>query len=223
VSLGYSGWLTAMLVQYTRETRAVRAEAERRQPELFRTSKGGPERRSFEYRSRAMLLGLPLVHIRYVPPNEDSGPALGWIAVGDRAVGVLFALGALAAGGVSVGSVSVGVVAVGGVSLGVLSLGGVAFGFLVLGSLAAGVFALGAFALGWTGASGAIAVAHDFALGGLALAEHPNDAAARAFAVEHHISAVFYSLLLLVFILAVLPTALLAWRTRRRRTPPVNG
>lgn len=219
LSLGYSGWLTAMLVRYTRETRSVRAEAERRQPELFRGPEGAASRRPFEYRSRATLLGLPLVHVRYTPPTEDSGPALGWIAVGDRAVGVLFALGGLAAGGVSVGSVSVGVLAVGGVSLGVLSLGGVAFGFLALGSLAAGVFALGAFALGWTAASGAVAAARDYALGGLALAEHPNDAAARAFATEHHTAAVFYSLLLLVFILSVVPTALIAWRTRRSTAP----
>jgi hypothetical protein len=117
----------------------------------------------------------------------------------------------------------VGIVAVGGVSLGVVSLGGVAFGVLVLGSLAAGVFALGAFALGWTGASGAIAVARHFALGGLAIADHPNDSAAAAFASEHHLAAVFYSLLTLVFILAVVPTAFVAWRTRRSSPPSLTG
>ena len=145
---------------------------------------------------------------------------MGWVAIGDRAVGILFAMGAFAMGTVSVGSVSVGVVAVGGVSLGVVSLGGVAFGFLVLGSLAAGVFALGAFAIGWAGSSGGIAVARHFALGGLAIAEHPNDPAAAAFAAEHHLGAVFYSLLALVFILAVVPTAFAAWLTRRRSTSP---
>jgi RNA polymerase sigma factor (sigma-70 family) len=222
VSLSYSAWLTVMIARFTRETRSVRAEAERRQPELFRERQASSIGRSFEYRSRATLLGLPLLHIRHAPPPENSGPAMGWVAIGDRAIGVFFAMGALAAGGVSVGSVSVGVVAVGGVSLGVLSLGGVAFGFLVLGSLAAGVFALGGFALGWTGASGAIAVAHDFALGGLAMAKHPNDAAAQVFATDHHLAAVFYGLLTLVFILAVVPTALAAWVTRKRGTPRLS-
>jgi RNA polymerase sigma factor (sigma-70 family) len=224
IALGYSVWLSVTIARYTRETRLVRAEEERRQPELFRQAQAGLARRAFEYRSRATLLGLPLVHIRYAPPQEDSGPALGWIAVGDRAVGVLFALGAMSAGGVSVGTVSVGVVAVGAVSVGVVSLGGVAFGLLALGSLAAGGVALGAFSIGWTGALGAVAVARDFALGGLAIAEHPNDAVAQAFAVEHHLAAVFYSLLALVFILAVVPTAFLAWRTRMRgNSTPTSG
>jgi RNA polymerase sigma factor (sigma-70 family) len=216
VALGYSAWLSVTIARYTRETRLVRNEEERRQPELFHRAQAGVARPAFEYRSRATLLGLPLVHIRYTPPHEDSGPALGWIAVGDRAVGVLFALGAMSAGGVSVGTISVGVIAVGAVSVGMVSLGGVAFGLLVVGSLAAGVVAIGAFSIGWTSALGAVAVARDFALGGIAIAEHPNDAAARAFAVEHHLGAVFYSLLAVIFILAVVPTAFLAWRTRRR-------
>jgi len=219
VSLGYSVWLVVMCARYTGETRVVRWEEERRRPELFHPEQAPFSRPVFEYRSRTALFGLPLVHIRYTPPHEGSGPALGWIAVGDRAVGVLFALGAMAAGGVSVGSVSVGVVAVGGVSVGLVSLGGVAFGVLALGTLAAGVIALGAFSIGWTGASGAVAFAHDFALGGLAIAEHANDPVAETFATQHHLGAFFYSLLILLFILAVVPTAFLAWRTRRRTSP----
>ncbi len=219
VAVGYGSWLLAMTARYTRQMRAVRAEEKRRRPELFGGTTAGAGGSAFEYRSRTTLLGLPLLHVRTAAPHENAGPALGWIAVGDRAVGVLFALGAMAAGGVSVGSVSVGVISVGGVSLGVLSLGGVALGLFAFGSLAVGLFALGAFALGWTGAAGAIAVAHDLALGGLAIAEHPNDAAARAFAAEHHVGAVFYGLLAAVFVLAVVPTAFLAWRTRRPDGP----
>ena len=159
-----------------------------------------------------------------MPADVDAGPAVGWVAIGDRAVGVLFALGALAAGGVSVGSVSAGVVAVGGVSVGLVSLGGVSVGLLVLGSVAVGVVALGGLSYGWTAALGAVAVARDFAFGGLAIGEHANDAAARAFAVEHHLGTTFYVLLAAVFVLAVLPNALLAWRTRRRSGPsPQSG
>jgi len=217
--VGYSGAQVLMMWRFTRETRVVRAAAQELEPERFTEKQRASNGRAFEYRSRAKLLGIPLVHIRYTPPHEDSGPALGWIAVGDRAVGVLFALGAMAAGTVSVGSVAVGVVAVGGASLGVISLGGTAFGVLALGTMAAGVFALGAFAFGWTGASGAIAVAHTFALGRVALGEHPNDEAALVFASQHHVATVFYSLLALCFLLAVLPTAFIAWRTRRRSSP----
>jgi RNA polymerase sigma factor (sigma-70 family) len=223
VGLGYGLWIVVMLARYTLETRRVRAEQRRLHPELFaeRTLGSGA---AFEYRSRATLLGLPLVHVRYVPAEVDAAPALGWIAVGDRAVGILFALGAMAFGGVSVGSVSAGVIAVGGVSLGVVSLGAVSVGILVLGSIAAGVVAIGAFSLGWKFSMGAVAAAKDLALGGLAIGEHENDAAARAFAVDHHLGTTFYVLLAAVFVLAVLPTAFLAWRTRRRRGPsPQSG
>jgi RNA polymerase sigma factor (sigma-70 family) len=219
LAVGYSGWLVVMLFRYTRETRLVRAEEERCHPELFQHTEAPAARRPFEYRSRATLLGLPLLHVRYTPPPGDAGPALGWIAVGDRAVGVLFALGALAAGGVSVGSVSVGIVAVGGVSVGLVSLGSVAFGVLVLGSVAAGVIVFGAFSIGWTCALGGVAVAHDVALGGLAIGDHANDSVAQSFAEQHHLGIVFYLLLSLVFILAVGPTVFLAWWTRRRSIP----
>lgn len=217
VLIVYSGWTVAMMWHFTKETRLVRAAAQELEPERFRhqDASNGP---AFEYRSRAALLGIPLLHFRYTPASSDRGPALGWIAVGDRAVGVLFALGAMAAGTVSVGSVAVGVVAVGGVSFGVISLGGTALGILAFGTMAAGIFALGAFAFGWTGASGAVAAAHEFALGRLALGQHPNDAAALAFASQYHVETVFYLLLILCFLLAVPPTAFIAWKTRRRNS-----
>jgi RNA polymerase sigma factor (sigma-70 family) len=216
-AVGYSVWLPVMLLRYTKETRQVRAEEERLYPELFHTSYGASAGRLLEYRSSATMLGLPLLHVRY------AGTAVGWIAIGDRAVGVLFAMGAVAVGGVSVGSASAGIIAVGGVSVGVISLGSVAYGIFALGTLAAGVVALGALAVGWTGASGAIAVAHDYALGGVAIAEHPNDAVASAFAGQHHLAFVFYFSLALIFILAVGPTSLMAWWTRRLRSSSSMG
>jgi len=219
VSIGYALWLTVMMARDTRETRRVRAEERTLHPELFGSSGPVSPRTAFEYRSRATFLGLPLVHVRYAPAEVDAAPALGWIAVGDRAVGLLFALGAMAAGGVSVGSVSTGLVAVGGASLGLVSLGGAAFGLLVLGSLATGIVSLGAVSLGWTAALGAVAAARGHALGGLAVGAHANDAAARAFAADHHLGTVFYGLLAAVFVLAVLPASVLAWRTRRRAGP----
>jgi hypothetical protein len=113
-----------------------------------------------EYRSKAQLLGLPLIHIVTGTPGRGRGVATGWIAVGDIALGVLFAVGGVAVGGFSVG----------GVSLGLLGFGGVALGFAAVGGFAAGVLALGGAAFGGYAAIGGLAIAGEYAMGGLALA-----------------------------------------------------
>ncbi len=69
----------------------------------------------------------------------------------------------------------------GGFGLGVFSFAGAAFGVWAVGGVAAGYLASGGAALGWLGACGGAAVAHDFAVGGAAAAQHVNDVAARAF------------------------------------------
>ena len=119
-----------------------------------------------QYTSRTRVLGLPLVHVAIGGTDGATrGIARGWIAVGDIAFGVLFALGGVAVGGVSVG----------GASLGVLSVAGAAFGVWALGGLAVGVFALGGAAFAWWAADGGLAVATEFARGGEASARHVND------------------------------------------------
>lgn len=118
-----------------------------------------------EFRSRASLFGLPLVHVtvgRVVDGQLRRGIATGWIAVGDVAFGVLFACGGVAVGGLSVG----------GASLGALSLGGLAIGLGAMGGLAVGLVAAGGAAFAWYLALGGLAVARDTAFGGLALARH---------------------------------------------------
>lgn len=142
--------------------------------------------RSFEYRSRWTLLGLPLIHIR-MQQTGDAGqtlPAVGWIAMGNIACGGLFAFGGLTLAPVCLGGGAVGLLAMGGAGLGVFSFAGLAFGVWAVGGVAAGYLASGGVALGWLGACGGAAVAHDFAVGGAAAAQHVNDAAARAF-VQH--------------------------------------
>jgi hypothetical protein len=118
-----------------------------------------------EYRSSATLLGLPLVHVAVggmVDGRYRRGIATGWIAIGDVAIGALFAIGGVAIGGISLGGAALGLLAMGGASLGVLALGG----------LEVGVVALGGGALAWYVAIGGLAIARDYALGGLALARH---------------------------------------------------
>jgi zinc protease len=116
-----------------------------------------------EYRSSASFLGLPLVHIAtgaLIHGRYRRGVATAWFAVGDIAIGVLFACGGVALGGISLG----------GAAIGLLPIGGFAFGLLALGGLALGIVAVGGAALAWYAAIGGLALAHHYALGGVALA-----------------------------------------------------
>ena len=168
------------------------------------------------YRSRSSLLGLPLIDINvsdpvFAPnssPAERPAPkqARGWIAIGDKADGILLAIGGIARGGVAIGGFALGVISAGGVSIGLLSFGGLAIGALALGGGAIGGIALGGGAIGWQAGGGLAiawdvacggaaiahhaafgggALAHDFAVGGGASANHANDAAAHA-VLDHH-------------------------------------
>lgn len=127
------------------------------------------------YRSKAALLGLPLVDIAIGPPAGETafrrGVARGWIAVGDIAFGPLLAVGGIAAGGLTIG----------GLAVGLLDLAGLAVGVYTLGGLSAGFWAAGGLALGWFGAVGGGAISHAHAVGGMAVAPHANDAIARAY------------------------------------------
>lgn len=101
---------------------------------------------AYEYRSRVMILGLPLVHI-HTKRSGRPRVAKGIIAIGDIAIG-LVAIGALALGGISIGAVSLGMLALGGLALGGMSLGGLAIGLIAIGGLAVGQIAMGGLALG---------------------------------------------------------------------------
>jgi zinc protease len=171
------------------------------------------------WRSRRTILGLPLIDVYFADPDRYSAAAWkvsgqrapaarGWIAIGERAYGVIFAFGNIAVGGIALGGISAGVIALGGLGLGVLtiaglavgvaSFGGLAVGVVSLGGLAVGVGAVGGMAIGywalgggaiaWRAARGGLAWAHDYADGGRSRAVyaiHAGDAAARAF-IEHH-------------------------------------
>jgi len=70
-----------------------------------------PARPAWEYRSRFVLLGLPFIHVRVSGGLTAPGtPVKAWIAGGDHAMGVLFAMGSLAIAPVSIGGLAVGVV-----------------------------------------------------------------------------------------------------------------
>lgn len=141
------------------------------------------------YQSRARLLGLPLVCVRFsgamgIGDMKGRRAAVGWIAIGDKAYGIVFASGSFAVGGIAFGAVGIGLVSFGGLALGALALGGGAIGWWALGGAAIGWLSFGGMAVAWKAAMGGMAVAHEFALGGLAVGEQVNNELAKAFVAD---------------------------------------
>ncbi len=145
--------------------------------QIFLGIRIGLRGKAFEYRSRAGLLGWPLVHVNlgaHARPRQLR-TAKGWLAIGDTALGF-----------VAIGSRAAGVFAFGGAALGVVSFAGVSAGALAFGGIALGVSASGGVAVAWHEALGGLAVARDFAAGGYAIARHVIDGATSdPIAVEH--------------------------------------
>ncbi len=187
ITLAYAVFIFISSWQFSRRFSKMRVEEQRLHPEAFAPAGNGylfcePK----EYRSRAMLFGLPLVHIRMGKlQGQKLQPAIGWIACGEVAYGILFASGAVAVGGISVGGAGIGILSFGGFSLGLLAFGGFAIGGMALGGAAIGWIASGGLAVAWHAALGGMAVAHEIALGGGALANHANDAVARNFFLHY--------------------------------------
>jgi RNA polymerase sigma factor (sigma-70 family) len=172
--------------RHNRTMMRLREEEQQRHPELFQAK---PPLETFEYRSRATLFGLPLVHWRSFGkmrrPGEKIQPAIGWIACGEKAYGILYASGGIAVGGISTGGLSIGLLSFGGLSIGLLAFGGFAIGAVALGGGAIGLVASGGMALGWHAAMGGMVAAHELACGGAALGNHVNDSVAREFFLRH--------------------------------------
>ncbi len=166
------------------------------------------------YRSSATFLGLPLIDICVSDPGSSSSEsptpprrhARGWIAIGDRADGVLLAIGGVARGFIAMGGIAIGCVSSGGLAIGLCSFGGLAIGAVAFGGLGIGGLAFGGGAIGWQAcgggalawdvavggaavahhaAHGGAAIAHDIALGGGVSALHANDDVAKAFFEGH--------------------------------------
>jgi RNA polymerase sigma factor (sigma-70 family) len=146
-------------------------------------AKGGkvkPAKSVWEYRSKFTLLGLPFIHIRVTSGLAIAAtPVKAWIAAGNQAAGLLFAFGGVAIAPVSMGGFAIGLISFGGGSVGLLSLGGFSLGVWAFGALAFGWQVFGACAIAWHAASGGVAIAHDFAGGGIAHALQANNEAAR--------------------------------------------
>jgi hypothetical protein len=147
-----------------------------------------------------------------------------WIAVGSsHAVGVLFASGGLAIAPFSFGGMAIGLMPFGAISIGVFSLGAISFGIWALGGAAIGWQVCCGCGLAWNAALGGIVAAHDFAMGGIAIARQTNNAIAQRFfdqdlffkianVLSHH-----NLLLMLAWIIPVSLQSRVIARARRRR------
>jgi len=137
---------------------------------------------AWEYCSKTKFLGLPLVHIRIGDRFDHlRGPVKAWIAMGNFAIGGLFAFGGVAAAPICIGGSIFGVVSFGGIAAGVFSLGGISLGACAFGAIAIGWQAYGACAVGWLAAAGNFVFSHGFALGDVARGAQVNTDAARDF------------------------------------------
>ena len=186
----------------------------------MRAAQGGPPTHFREFRSAATLFGWPLYHVRYGTPPVDAPPVRGWVAVGDRATGLLFAMGNVSCGLVSVGVVATGGLCVGGVAFGLVPMAAVALGVLPLGGAAFGMLSIGGFSAGWAGAVGGLAIARDFAAGGFAIAQHANDAIAHEWLAAWLPPWLFPTLLALIAVLSIVPALIFASRQRRHFKTP---
>jgi len=218
--ISYIVALTESIVRFNREIRVIRTEEARRtgaKPMVNRAALW----QTYEYISPWRYLGLPLVHIRTGrAEGEKLRPAIGWIAIGDLSIGILFSMGGIAFGGISLGGASVGLLGIGGVTLGALSLGGAAFGWWASGGMAVGWLAHGGFAAGWHAAMGGLAVAHEFAMGGTAHSLHANNEIAQAALANLPFFAAANALMKNPFWLATiswLPMMLVIWQGMRVR------
>lgn len=180
--LVYVAVILALVFRFNAAQRRIRREeAVHRTPEMVQMAqRKAMAWQTFDYKSKARFLGLPLLHVRTGRRAEEKLiPACGWIAIGDLAIGVI-AIGGVAVGILSIGGIGVGALALGGVALGLVSFGGVALGIAAAGGgLAIGYLAHGGCSIAWHAAEGGLAWARDFAIGGRAFADHSNDEAAR--------------------------------------------
>lgn len=208
-------WLTFAALNRIRE---LRAQERIFQPEAFTREVDQKHSKKREYKSALTLCGIPLMHFQFGTPEFGEPAAIGWIAGGSKAYGVIFAWGLIAVAPISVGVISVGIFTIGAVGIGIFSVGAVAIGFLAFGSSAIAYKAYASLSsLGWESAfSDGFSIAKDAAIGPLAYANEVNN----EIAYEISDLALFsqsYQWILVAIILFVIGPAYLHFKNVRKR------
>ncbi len=93
--------------------------------------------KSYEYKSKTTIFGIPLVHVN-VGGRFRTSVAKGIVAIGDVSIGVV-AIGGVAFGLFTIGGIAIGALAIGGVAIGGVAIGGVAIGGIAIGAVAIGI------------------------------------------------------------------------------------
>jgi hypothetical protein len=217
---GY-GVMTARLLK---GMRALRTAERLRRPDLFASTDDQPGSRKGEYKSRLAFLGLPLVHVKFAMPEEGDKPAVGWIAAGDRAYGLLFAWGGFVVAPISVGIVSCGLFTVGAVGFGLIGMGTVGIGLLGIGASAIGYKAYGSLsAMGWESAfSQGFSIAKEAAIGPVAYAEQINNELAASILDLSMADQSYAAILGFITILVIVPVVWYARVVRKRMRKPAG-
>lgn len=120
----------------------------------------------YEYKSKRLLFGLPLVHINI---GRGLKKAKGIFAVGKISYGVV-SVGFISFGILSFGFMSIGLISLALLAIGVLlAVGTISVGTFSIGAISIGIFSFGAVAIGKY-AVGAASIASDIAIGDYAKA-----------------------------------------------------
>lgn len=214
--IGFVVGYIVLTVRLLKSSRALRTAERLRRPDLFESPDDQRGSKKGEYRSRITLLGVPLVHAKFAMAEEGEPPAIGWIAAGHKAYGLLFAWGGFAVAPVSVGIVSLGVVTVGAVGIGLVGMGTVGIGLLAMGATAVGYKAYASLsALGWESAfSQGFSIAKHAAVGPIAYAEQVNNDIAASLS---NLSTVNQTFAMILGVMAVLVIAPVVWYSRAVR------
>ncbi|MDA7633349.1 sigma-70 family RNA polymerase sigma factor [bacterium] len=222
--VGFIAGYGVMTARLLKGMRALRTAERLRRPDLFASTDDQPGSRKGEYKSRLTFLGLPLFHAKFAMPEEGDKPAVGWVAAGDRAYGLLFAWGGFVVAPISVGIVSIGILSVGAVGFGVVGLGTVGVGLLAIGASAIGYKAYGTMSgLGWESAfSQGFSIAKEAAIGPIAYAEQINNELAASILNLSMADQSFATILGIMAILVIVPVVLYSRAVRAKIRKPAG-
>lgn len=211
------GW-PWLFMKHMREQAEMRSEERQLHPERFTDPRFRRDSKVAEYKSRATFLGVPLVHVRFGMQELGQKPVFGWIAIGDKAVGILFAWGGLSVGFCAVGALSFGIFSFGAIALGLLSAGAICIGWWAMGAISFGVHALASMsATAWETAQGGFFVLSSYvATGKFAIAPHANDAIAWLTVYNPDMGRNWLIYCVVVIFLTLVPISIYAKAVKRR-------
>lgn len=214
-----------MTLKLLKGMRRLRTAERHRRPDLFAAARDQLGSGKGEYKSRLTFLGLPLIHAKFAMPEEGDPPAIGWIAAGDWAYGLLFAWGGFAVAPISVGIVSCGILSVGAVGFGIIGMGTIGIGVLAIGVSSIGYKAYSTLsAMGWESAfSQGFSIAKEAAIGPVAYAAQVNNELAASILNLSTADQYFAAILGILAFLVIVPGFWYAQIVRRKNQKPARG